>query len=104
MVIQGTAGFFFLYYFIYLAPDDAVWVKRCFLCPLFFSSMQVEVTVSLVPPVADSRAHKIVLILSSSVPVNWAITAHSVQGRISVHVRASAVIYITIVVGFVLFF
>ncbi|XP_076739075.1 transforming growth factor beta receptor type 3 isoform X2 [Maylandia zebra] len=48
-------------------------------------SMQVEVTVSLVPPVADSRAHKIVLILSSSVPVNWAITAHGIQGRISVH-------------------
>ncbi|XP_030591367.1 transforming growth factor beta receptor type 3 [Archocentrus centrarchus] len=48
-------------------------------------SMQVEVSVSLVPPVTNSRGHKVVLILSSSVPVNWAIAAHGVQGHISVH-------------------
>ncbi|XP_022603644.1 transforming growth factor beta receptor type 3-like [Seriola dumerili] len=48
-------------------------------------SLQVEVIVSLVPPVADSKAQKVVLVLSSSVPVNWAIVAHGVQGHISVH-------------------
>nr|XP_020478666.1 transforming growth factor beta receptor type 3-like [Monopterus albus] len=48
-------------------------------------SLQVEVIVSLVPPVANSKAHKVVLILSSSVPVNWAIVAHGVQGQVSVH-------------------
>ncbi|XP_041813918.1 transforming growth factor beta receptor type 3 isoform X2 [Chelmon rostratus] len=48
-------------------------------------SLQVEVTVSLVPLVANSNTQKVVLILSSSVPVNWAITAHGVRGHISVH-------------------
>ncbi|XP_071330640.1 transforming growth factor beta receptor type 3 isoform X2 [Trachinotus anak] len=48
-------------------------------------SLQVEVIVSLVPPVANSKAQRVVLILSSSVPVNWAITAHGVRGHISVH-------------------
>ncbi|XP_040917538.1 transforming growth factor beta receptor type 3 isoform X2 [Toxotes jaculatrix] len=48
-------------------------------------SLQVEVIVSLVPPVANSKAHKVVLILISSVPVNWAIIAHGVRGHISVH-------------------
>nr|XP_019961916.1 PREDICTED: transforming growth factor beta receptor type 3-like [Paralichthys olivaceus] len=48
-------------------------------------SLQVEVIVSLVPPVANSGVQKIVLILSSSVSVNWAIVAHGVQGHISVH-------------------
>ncbi|KAF0032343.1 hypothetical protein F2P81_014633 [Scophthalmus maximus] len=48
-------------------------------------SLQVEVTVSLVPPVADATAQKVVLILSSAVPVNWAVAAHGVRGHISVH-------------------
>ncbi|XP_035510216.1 transforming growth factor beta receptor type 3 [Morone saxatilis] len=48
-------------------------------------SLQVEVIVSLVPLVANSKTQKVVLILSSSVPVNWAIVAHGVRGHISVH-------------------
>ncbi|KAG7505585.1 hypothetical protein JOB18_035295 [Solea senegalensis] len=48
-------------------------------------SMQVEVIVSLVPPVANSKPQRVVLILSSSVPVNWAVVAHGVQGHITVH-------------------
>lgn len=52
-----------------------------------FSSLQVEVIVYLVPLVANSKTQKVVLILSSSMPVNWAIVAHGVQGHISVHVR-----------------
>ncbi|XP_023149630.2 transforming growth factor beta receptor type 3 isoform X2 [Amphiprion ocellaris] len=52
-------------------------------------SLQVEVIVSLVPPVANSKSHRVVLILSSSVPVNWAIVAHGVRGRITVHASNS---------------
>ncbi|XP_045897017.1 transforming growth factor beta receptor type 3 [Micropterus dolomieu] len=48
-------------------------------------SLQVEVIVSLVPLVANSKTQKVVLILSSSVPVNWAIVAHGVRGHVSVH-------------------
>ncbi|XP_029912780.1 transforming growth factor beta receptor type 3 isoform X2 [Myripristis murdjan] len=48
-------------------------------------SLQVEVIVSLVPPVANSGTHKVVLILSSSVPVNWAIVAHGLRGHVSVY-------------------
>lgn len=48
-------------------------------------SLQVEVIVSLVPPVASWKTQKVVLILSSSVPVNWAVVAHGVRGHISVH-------------------
>ncbi|XP_029364686.1 transforming growth factor beta receptor type 3 isoform X2 [Echeneis naucrates] len=48
-------------------------------------SLQVEVIVSLVPPAANSKAQKAVLILSSSVPVNWAIVAHRVRGHIAIH-------------------
>ncbi|XP_054615588.1 transforming growth factor beta receptor type 3 isoform X2 [Dunckerocampus dactyliophorus] len=48
-------------------------------------SLQVEVIVSLVPPPNNSLRPKVVLILSSSVPVNWAIVAHGVQGHISIH-------------------
>ncbi|XP_075999113.1 transforming growth factor beta receptor type 3 [Genypterus blacodes] len=48
-------------------------------------SLQVEVTVSLVPPVATWNTQNVVLILSSMVPVNWAISAHGLQGQISVH-------------------
>lgn len=47
----------------------------------------MEVIVSLLPLVANSKTHKVVLILSSSVPVNWAIVARGVRGHISVHVR-----------------
>ncbi|XP_073350180.1 transforming growth factor beta receptor type 3 [Pagrus major] len=48
-------------------------------------SLQVEVIVSLTPLVANSKTQKVVLILSSSVPVNWAIVAHGVRGHVSVH-------------------
>ncbi|KAF7658078.1 hypothetical protein LDENG_00017650 [Lucifuga dentata] len=48
-------------------------------------SLQVEVIVSLLPPVANSKTQKVVLILSSTVPVNWAIIAHGLRGHISVH-------------------
>nr|XP_046270791.1 transforming growth factor beta receptor type 3 [Scatophagus argus]XP_046270792.1 transforming growth factor beta receptor type 3 [Scatophagus argus] len=48
-------------------------------------SLQVEVIVSLVPLVANSKTQKVVLILSSSVPVNWAIIAHGVRGHVSVY-------------------
>ncbi|KAM3835886.1 transforming growth factor beta receptor type 3-like, partial [Diretmus argenteus] len=48
-------------------------------------SLQVEVMVSLVPPVANSGTHQVVLILSSSVPVNWAVTTDGLRGHISVH-------------------
>ncbi|XP_034046685.1 transforming growth factor beta receptor type 3 isoform X2 [Thalassophryne amazonica] len=51
----------------------------------FCGSLQVEVIVSLLPPVANRKTQKVVLILSSSVPVNWAVVAHGVQGHISVH-------------------
>lgn len=60
-----------------------------------FSSLQVEVTVSLVPPVANSGVHDVVLILSSSVPVNWAITATGLQGHISIHVRTPPLFYLS---------
>uniref|UniRef100_A0A3Q3LMA7 Endoglin, like n=2 Tax=Mastacembelus armatus TaxID=205130 RepID=A0A3Q3LMA7_9TELE len=48
-------------------------------------SLQVEVIVSLVPPVFGPKGQNVVLILSSSVPVNWAIVARGVRGHISVY-------------------
>lgn len=51
------------------------------------SSLQVEVTVSLLPPVAASKAAKVVLILSSLVPVSWVVVARRVEGHVTVHVR-----------------
>ncbi|KAJ0057995.1 hypothetical protein NL108_007226 [Boleophthalmus pectinirostris] len=47
-------------------------------------SLQVEVEVSLIPSV-KFRVHNIVLILSSSVPVNWAILARGIQGRVDIY-------------------
>uniref|UniRef100_A0AAV2KF41 TGFBR3/Endoglin-like N-terminal domain-containing protein n=1 Tax=Knipowitschia caucasica TaxID=637954 RepID=A0AAV2KF41_KNICA len=47
-------------------------------------SLQVEVVVSLIPSV-QSRSHNIVLIISSSVPVNWAIVAKGIQGRVDIY-------------------
>ncbi|KAA8585609.1 hypothetical protein FQN60_004303 [Etheostoma spectabile] len=47
-------------------------------------SLQVEVIVSLVPLKA-SKIQTVVLILGSSVPVNWAIVAPGVRGHVSVH-------------------
>ncbi|XP_037545274.1 transforming growth factor beta receptor type 3 [Nematolebias whitei] len=49
------------------------------------SSQRTEVIVSLVSPVVSLKEEKVVLILSSSVPVSWVITAHDVRGHISVH-------------------
>ncbi|KAK1877989.1 Transforming growth factor beta receptor type 3 [Dissostichus eleginoides] len=48
-------------------------------------SLQVEVIVSLLPLKVDSRTQMVVLILSSSVPVNWAIHAPGVRGQVSVY-------------------
>ncbi|XP_042360092.1 transforming growth factor beta receptor type 3 [Plectropomus leopardus] len=48
-------------------------------------SLQVEVIVSLVPLKANSKTQVVVLILSSSVPVNWAIVARGVRGHVSIH-------------------
>ncbi|CAM4326862.1 unnamed protein product [Leuciscus chuanchicus] len=49
------------------------------------SSLQVEVSVSLLPPVARSGYHRIVLILSSAVSVNWALVAPEVKGHVRVY-------------------
>ncbi|CAN9505988.1 unnamed protein product [Ophioblennius macclurei] len=48
-------------------------------------SLQVEVVVSLLPPAGRSAARRVVLILSSSVPVNWAVAARGVRGHVTVH-------------------
>ncbi|KAL0993072.1 hypothetical protein UPYG_G00102860 [Umbra pygmaea] len=48
-------------------------------------SWQVEVTVSLVPPVPKAGWNMLVLILSSAVPVNWALTVTGLRGHISVY-------------------
>ncbi|KAM8825321.1 transforming growth factor beta receptor type 3 [Synchiropus picturatus] len=48
-------------------------------------SLQVEVIVSLLPPLATSPPQQIVLILGSSAPVNWAVTARGLQGHVVVH-------------------
>ncbi len=53
---------------------------------LSLSSLQVEVSVSLLPPEARSGYHRIVLILSSAVPVNWALVAPEVKGHVRVYV------------------
>lgn len=58
--------------------------KQCHLC---LSSLQVEVSISLLPPVACSGYHRIVLILSSAVSVNWALVASEVRGHVRVYVR-----------------
>ncbi|KAK7940214.1 hypothetical protein WMY93_003540 [Mugilogobius chulae] len=47
-------------------------------------SLQVEVEVSLIPSV-KSMVHNIVLVLSSSVPVNWAIVAGGIQGHVDIY-------------------
>lgn len=52
-------------------------------------SLQVEVSVSLLPPEGNSGAHKLVLILSSAAPVNWAITATGIRGQIFVYASNS---------------
>ncbi|XP_063048436.1 transforming growth factor beta receptor type 3 [Engraulis encrasicolus] len=52
-------------------------------------SLQVEVTVSIVPPVASRGSHKLVLILSSAAPVNWAVSAAGIQGQIFVYASNS---------------
>ncbi|XP_016116904.1 transforming growth factor beta receptor type 3-like [Sinocyclocheilus grahami] len=48
-------------------------------------SLQVEASVSLLPPVARSGYHRIVLILSSAAPVNWALVAPEVRGHVRVY-------------------
>ncbi|KAL1278968.1 hypothetical protein QQF64_025641 [Cirrhinus molitorella] len=58
-----------------------LWSSGSGLC----GSLQVEVSVSLLPPVAHSGYHRIVLILSSAVPVNWALVAPEVKGHIKVY-------------------
>ncbi|XP_043086481.1 transforming growth factor beta receptor type 3 [Puntigrus tetrazona] len=58
-----------------------LWSSGSGLC----GSLQVEVSVSLLPPVAGSGYHRIVLILSSAVPVNWALVAPEVKGHVRVY-------------------
>ncbi|KAI2666884.1 Transforming growth factor beta receptor type 3 [Labeo rohita] len=58
-----------------------LWSSGSSLC----GSLQVEVSVSLLPPVARSGYHRIVLIFSSAVPVNWALVAPEVKGHIRVY-------------------
>ncbi|XP_059418430.1 transforming growth factor beta receptor type 3 [Carassius carassius] len=58
-----------------------LWSSGSGLC----GSLQVEVSVSLLPPVACSAYHMIVLILSSAVPVNWALVAPEVKGHVRVY-------------------
>lgn len=65
-------------------------MSHCFFFIISVSSLQVEVMVSLVPPVATPEPQKVVLILSSLVPVNWVITATGVWGHIYVYVRAKS--------------
>ncbi|KPP70852.1 hypothetical protein Z043_110279 [Scleropages formosus] len=48
-------------------------------------SLQVEVPVSVLPPTANAGWYELVLILSSAVPVNWALSASGLQGHISVY-------------------
>ncbi|KAG5832970.1 hypothetical protein ANANG_G00296910 [Anguilla anguilla] len=48
-------------------------------------ALQVEVSVSLLPPVAGAGWCSVVLILSSTVPVNWALAAKGLRGQISVY-------------------
>ncbi|XP_056128380.1 transforming growth factor beta receptor type 3 isoform X2 [Rhinichthys klamathensis goyatoka] len=58
-----------------------LWSSGSSLC----GSLQVEVSVSLLPPVARSGYHRIVLILSSAVSVNWALVAPEVRGHVRVY-------------------
>ncbi|XP_051569372.1 transforming growth factor beta receptor type 3-like [Myxocyprinus asiaticus] len=58
-----------------------LWSSGSGLC----GSLQVEVSVSLLPPVVDSGYHMIVLVLSSAVSVNWALVAPEVRGHIRVY-------------------
>ena len=52
-------------------------------------SLQVEVVVSLLPPVARSGPHRVVLVLSSLVPVHWGVLAPGLHGDVSVYVRTA---------------
>ncbi|XP_016104199.1 transforming growth factor beta receptor type 3 [Sinocyclocheilus grahami] len=58
-----------------------LWSSGSGLC----GSLEVEVSVSLLPPVACSAYHRIVLILSSALPVNWALVAPEVKGHVRVY-------------------
>ncbi|XP_035380734.1 transforming growth factor beta receptor type 3 [Electrophorus electricus] len=48
-------------------------------------SLQVEVPISLLPPVVDVGWYNIVLVLSSAAPVNWALVTPGLRGHITVH-------------------
>ncbi|XP_056462370.1 transforming growth factor beta receptor type 3-like [Gadus chalcogrammus] len=48
-------------------------------------SLQVEVVVSLLPPVARSGPHRVVLVVSSLVPVHWGVLAPGLHGDVSVY-------------------
>ncbi|XP_048847527.1 LOW QUALITY PROTEIN: transforming growth factor beta receptor type 3 [Brienomyrus brachyistius] len=48
-------------------------------------SLQVEVPISVLPPVGNVSWYELVLVLSSATPVNWALTAIGLQGHISVY-------------------
>ncbi|CAL8315866.1 unnamed protein product [Arctogadus glacialis] len=48
-------------------------------------SLQVEVVVSLLPPVTRSGPHRVVLVVSSLVPVHWGVLAPGLHGDVSVY-------------------
>ncbi|KAA0706309.1 Transforming growth factor beta receptor type 3 [Triplophysa tibetana] len=54
---------------------------------------EVNVSVSLLPPVSHSGHHRVVLILSSDASVNWALVASEVKGHIRVYSSSSVSLY-----------
>lgn len=62
--------------------------ETCFFgsCALL-RSVQVEVSVSLLPPVADAGWCNVVLVLDSVAPVNWAFVTPGLRGHVTVYVR-----------------
>ncbi|XP_057201216.1 transforming growth factor beta receptor type 3 isoform X1 [Triplophysa rosa] len=66
-----------------------LWSSGSSLC----GSVQVKVSVSLLPPVSHSGHHRVVLILSSAASVNWALVAPEVKGHIRVYSSSSVSLY-----------
>ncbi|KAF7686420.1 hypothetical protein HF521_015782 [Silurus meridionalis] len=62
-----------------------LWSAASGLC----GSIQVEVSVSLLPPVADAGWCNVVLVLSSAAPVNWAFVTPGLRGHITVYASHS---------------
>jgi len=56
----------------------------------------VQVVVSLVAPGVDPGPHKVVLVLSSLVPVHWDVRAPGLHGDVSVYVRTSCPVFVCV--------